>query len=84
MRPARDECGGVSRQFGAEQDVSEGTDWRSHRTEKWKNRCVHIQNESKDTHGDNSNIKGNESVTAIQNLQSLSLGKFHVGITHKN
>lgn len=68
VRSARDECGGVSRQFGAEQDAPEETERRTDRTERWKNKCLYVQNESKDTCGDNSNIKEIESVTAIQNL----------------
>ena len=68
VRPARDEYWSISWKLGAEQDVSEETERRTDRTERWKNKCLYVQNKSKDTCGDNSNIKENESVTAIQNL----------------
>ncbi len=70
--PACDECGGMPWQLGTESDVSESAERHTDRTERWKNRCLYVQNENKDNNGDNDNIRENESVTTVQNPQSPS------------
>ena len=67
------------------QNVSEGVEQHADRTEGWKNRCLHAQSgEKRDNSSDNDYIKETGFVTVAQNLQSLSLGKFHVGTMRKN
>ena len=48
----------------------------TNRTERWKNRCMYVQNENKDNYGGNDNAGANESVTIVQNLQSFLCTSF--------
>ena len=71
--PSCDKCEGFPRYFGAEQNVSETFDRHAYRTERWKNRCVYVQDENKHNDGGNGNIRENGSVVTIQHPNRLLL-----------